>query len=73
MSYRYFGNRDLKLPTISLGLWHNVGEVDSDTNAREITRGASDLGHTHFDLTNNYGPPPGSAEEAFDRILNQNF
>ncbi len=67
--YRRCGRSGLKLPAISLGLWHNFGNVDSFENARAMVRRAFDLGITHFDLANNYGPPPGSAEENFGRIL----
>jgi len=73
MSYRRSGNSGLKLPEISLGLWHNFGGVDLEVNARAILRKAFDLGITHFDLANNYGPPPGSAEETFGRIMAQDF
>ena len=73
MSYRRAGRSGLKLPEISLGLWHNFGGVDTEVNAREILRKAFDLGITHFDLANNYGPPPGSAEETFGRIMAQDF
>ena len=69
MPYRRVGRSGLKLPAISLGLWHNFGGVDSFENAREMVRTAIDCGITHIDLANNYGPPPGSAEEAFGRIL----
>jgi L-glyceraldehyde 3-phosphate reductase len=67
--YRRCGKSGLKLPLISLGLWHNFGSVDSFENARSIALRAFDLGITHFDLANNYGPPPGSAEQSFGRIL----
>jgi L-glyceraldehyde 3-phosphate reductase len=67
--YRRCGKSGLKLPVISLGLWHNFGGVDSFENARAIARRAFDLGITHFDLANNYGPPYGSAETTFGRIL----
>ena len=67
--YRRCGRSGLKLPGISLGLWHNFGGVDAYENARAIARRAFDLGVTHFDLANNYGPPPGSAEETFGQIL----
>ncbi len=67
--YRRCGRSGLKLPLISLGLWHNFGGADSYENARAIVRRAFDLGLTHFDLANNYGPPPGSAEESFGRML----
>ncbi len=63
------GRSGLFLPRISLGLWHNFGGVDAFENGRAIVRRAFDLGVTHFDLANNYGPPPGSAEEAFGRML----
>jgi len=69
MIYNRCGKSGLKLPAISLGLWHNFGEVDIFDNYREIIREAFDAGITHFDLANNYGPPPGSAEENFGRIL----
>ena len=68
-SYRRCGRSGLKLPPVSLGLWHNFGGVDAFENGRAIARRAFDRGVTHFDLANNYGPPPGSAEEAFGRIL----
>lgn len=67
--FRRCGRSGLKLPLISLGLWHNFGGADSYENARTIVRRAFDLGITHFDLANNYGPPPGSAEENFGRML----
>jgi L-glyceraldehyde 3-phosphate reductase len=69
MPYRRSGRSGLKLPAISLGLWHNFGAVDPADMARAIVLRAFDLGVTHFDLANNYGPPPGSAEETFGRIL----
>jgi L-glyceraldehyde 3-phosphate reductase len=69
MRYRRCGRSGLKLPVISLGLWHNFGGVDVCENGRAIVRRAFDLGVTHFDLANNYGPPPGSAEETFGRII----
>jgi L-glyceraldehyde 3-phosphate reductase len=69
MLYRTAGRSGLKLPGVSLGLWHNFGGVDPFENAREAACTAFDLGITHFDLANNYGPPPGSAEETFGRIL----
>jgi len=68
-AYRRCGGSGLRLPLISLGLWHNFGDVDVFANGRAIVRRAFDLGITHFDLANNYGPPPGSAEENFGRIL----
>lgn len=61
------------LPAVSLGLWHNFGGVDTYENARAMVHRAFDLGITHFDLANNYGPPPGSAEETFGRILSQDM
>lgn len=69
MKYNRVGNSGLKLPAISLGLWHNFGEIDRFDNQRNIVLRAFDLGITHFDLANNYGPPPGSAEENFGHIL----
>jgi L-glyceraldehyde 3-phosphate reductase len=69
MSYRRCGRSGLCLPAISLGLWHNFGGVDSLDEGRVMLRRAFDLGITHFDLANNYGPPPGSAEETFGRAL----
>lgn len=73
MQYRRCGNSGLLLPAISLGLWHNFGGVDSLENSRAMLHRAFDLGITHFDLANNYGPPPGSAEENFGRILHTDF
>ena len=73
MRYNRCGRSGLKLPAISLGLWHNFGGVDVFENARAMIRRAFDLGITHFDLANNYGPPPGSAEEIFGRILRQDL
>jgi L-glyceraldehyde 3-phosphate reductase len=73
MRYRRCGRSGLQLPAISLGLWHNFGGVDTLENARAMLRRAFDLGITHFDLANNYGPPPGSAEENFGRILREDF
>lgn len=69
MKYHRTGRSGLKLPAISLGLWHNFGGVDTVENQRAMLFRAFDLGITHFDLANNYGPPPGSAEENFGRIL----
>jgi len=69
MTYRRSGRSGVLLPAISLGLWHNFGGVDSPDEARAMIRRAFDLGITHFDLANNYGPPPGSAEELFGRVL----
>jgi L-glyceraldehyde 3-phosphate reductase len=73
MPYRRTGRSGLKLPAISLGLWHNFGGVDSVENARAMLRRAFDLGVTHFDLANNYGPPPGSAELTFGQIMADDF
>lgn len=73
MEYRKCGNSGLKLPLISLGLWHNFGGIDTFENGRKMLRKAFDLGITHIDLANNYGPPPGSAEENFGRILKMDF
>ena len=69
MRYNRSGRSGLKLPAISLGLWHNFGGVDTFSNSRAMVLRAFDLGITHFDLANNYGPPPGSAEETFGQIL----
>ena len=73
MRYNRCGRSGLKLPAVSLGLWHNFGGVDTFENARAMVRRAFDLGITHFDLANNYGPPPGSAEENLRRILRQDL
>lgn len=73
MQYRRTGRSGLLLPAISLGLWHNFGGVDTLENARAMLHRAFDLGITHFDLANNYGPPPGSAEENFGHIFSQDF
>ncbi len=73
MKYNRSGRSGLKLPAISLGLWHNFGGVDTLENSRAMIHRAFDLGITHFDLANNYGPPPGSAEESFGRILHQDL
>lgn len=73
MIYRRSGRSGLKLPAISLGLWHNFGGIDTLENGRAMLCHAFDLGITHFDLANNYGPPPGSAEENFGRILAQDL
>jgi len=73
MRYNRCGRSGLKLPAISLGLWYNFGGVDPFENARAMARRAFDLGVTHFDLANNYGPPVGSAEETFGRILAQDL
>jgi L-glyceraldehyde 3-phosphate reductase len=73
MKYNRCGNSGLKLPAISLGLWHNFGGIDALENGRRILHRAFDLGITHFDLANNYGPPPGSAEETFGMIWKRDF
>ncbi|HTQ97605.1 MAG TPA: L-glyceraldehyde 3-phosphate reductase [Candidatus Acidoferrum sp.] len=73
MEYRRSGRSGIKLPAISLGLWHNFGGVDVFENSRAMLRRAFDLGITHFDLANNYGPPYGSAEENFGRIFKKDF
>ena len=69
MKYNFCGSSGLKLPAISLGLWHNFGGVDTEENAKDMIFKAFELGITHFDLANNYGPPPGSAEECFGKVL----
>ena len=69
MQYRRSGRSGVKLPAVSLGLWHNFGGVDVYENSRDMVLRAFDLGITHFDLANNYGPPPGSAEETFGQIM----
>src|SRR5690606_14064069 len=73
MIYRRCGNSGLKLPAVSLGLWHNFGEDVPHRTKRDICRKAFDLGITHFALASNYGPPPGSAETAFGQILKTDF
>ncbi len=73
MKYNRCGKWGLKLPAVSLGLWHNFGGIDRFENGRKILHRVFDLGITHFDLANNYGPPPGSAEENFGKILKQDF
>lgn len=73
MKYRRCGNSGIQLPAISLGLWHNFGDVDSYDSYRKIIWNAFDSGITHFDLANNYGPPPGSAEQNFGKILAADF
>ncbi|WP_431241282.1 L-glyceraldehyde 3-phosphate reductase [Flavobacterium sp. P21] len=73
MQYRRCGNSGLLLPALSLGLWHNFGGIDNVDNAREILHTAFNNGITHFDLANNYGPPPGSAEITFGEIFKQDF
>lgn len=73
MPYRRCGNSGVKLPALSLGLWHNFGYVNDFDNSRTILQTAFDNGITHFDLANNYGPPPGSAEEVFGKILHSDL
>jgi L-glyceraldehyde 3-phosphate reductase len=73
MKYNRCGKSGLMLPAISLGLWHNFGGSDSFENGRAIVHRAFDLGITHFDLANNYGPPVGAAEENFGRIMKQDL
>ncbi len=73
MVYNRCGRSGLKLPAVSLGLWHNFGSIDIFENGREMVLRAFDLGITHFDLANNYGPPPGSAEENFGEILRKDL
>ena len=73
MAYRRTGRSGLLLPGVSLGLWHNFGGVDTHDNSRAMVLRAFDLGVTHFDLANNYGPPPGSAEETFGKIMAQDL
>ncbi|GAA3580327.1 aldo/keto reductase [Gibbsiella greigii] len=73
MTYRRCGHSGLKLPAVSLGLWHNFGDTSPNEQARSLICHAFDLGITHFDLANNYGPPPGSAEKTFGRILNSDL
>ncbi len=73
MQYNRCGKWGLKLPAVSLGLWHNFGGIDVFENSRAMLHRAFDLGITHFDLANNYGPPPGSAEKNFGKILKQDF
>jgi L-glyceraldehyde 3-phosphate reductase len=73
MDYRRCGRNGLKLSALSLGLWHNFGAKDNFANARDMVLRSFDAGITHFDLANNYGPPPGSAEETFGRILREDL
>lgn len=73
MKYNRCGRSGLLLPAISLGLWHNFGDVTQFETSRQMLRSAFDLGITHFDLANNYGPPAGSAESNFGRILKEDF
>ncbi|HAS1472186.1 TPA: L-glyceraldehyde 3-phosphate reductase [Enterobacter bugandensis] len=73
MEYRRCGRSGIRLPAVSLGLWHNFGDATLIENSRQLLQRAFDLGITHFDLANNYGPPPGSAERNFGRILQEDF
>jgi L-glyceraldehyde 3-phosphate reductase len=73
MPYKRCGRSGIKLPMVSLGLWHNFGGVDTFENSRAMVLRAFDLGITHFDLANNYGPPPGSAEETFGQIMEKDL
>jgi L-glyceraldehyde 3-phosphate reductase len=73
MRYNRVGASGIRLPAVSLGLWHNFGDVDVFQNCRNIARRAFDLGITHFDLANNYGPSPGSAEETFGALMRKDF
>lgn len=73
MQYRRSGRSGIKLPAVSLGLWHNFGGVDTFSNSRNMVLRAFDLGITHLDLANNYGPPPGSAEETFGQIIEKDL
>ena len=73
MTYQRCGRSGLRLPRLSLGLWHNFGDVDDPSKARAILHHAFDHGITHFDLANNYGPPPGAAERNFGQILREDF
>ncbi|MEO6838720.1 MAG: L-glyceraldehyde 3-phosphate reductase [Ginsengibacter sp.] len=73
MKYRRSGNSGLKLPLVSLGLWHNFGKIDDSGNCRNILHTAFNNGITHFDLANNYGPPAGAAEETFGKIFKEDF
>lgn len=73
MEYRRSGKSGIQLPVLSLGLWHNFGAIDDPAEARKILHHAFDAGITHFDLANNYGPPPGSAESVYGKLLRQDF
>ena len=73
MNYQRCGRSGLRLPALSLGLWHNFGDVDDFPTARRMILTAFDNGITHFDLANNYGPPPGSAECNFGKILKEDL
>lgn len=73
MLYRYCGHSGIQLPAISLGLWHNFGAVDSYATARDMILSAFGMGICHFDIANNYGPPPGTAEETFGRVMREDL
>jgi len=73
MEYRRCGKSGLMLPAVSLGLWHNFGKEADFETCRDILTAAFDSGVTHFDLANNYGPPPGAAEETFGKVLAADF
>src|SRR5262245_35623020 len=73
MPYQRSGKSGVRLPAVSLGLWHNFGGVDAYRTSRAMVLRAFDLGITHFDLANNYGPPPGSAEVTFGRVLRRDL
>ena len=73
MQYRRCGKSGIQLPSLSLGLWQNFGDVNERSNYRKILHTAFDQGITHFDLANNYGPPPGSAESNFGKLLKEDF
>ena len=73
MTYNKCGESGLKIPAVSLGLWHNFGDTGNFENMKAMCRTAFDLGITHFDLANNYGPAPGSAERNFGKILKDDF
>ena len=73
MKYNFCGKSGLQLPQVSLGMWHNFGSVDSFENAREMLLTAFENGITHFDLANNYGPEPGSAERTLGRVLREDL
>ena len=73
MIYNFCGHSGIQLPVLSLGLWHNFGDVDNYDTARDMIVYAFEHGICHFDLANNYGPPPGSAERNFGKILKENL
>ena len=73
MRYNYIGRSGLKLPAVSLGMWHNCGNEMAYEKARELILGAYDMGITHFDLANNYGEPAGSAEQTMGRVLREDL